>query len=174
MSEPGSERPEGDPWRYAIAGFQALRDFLIVLSRDYPATVDRLRRENHGPGGNRVAALRLLRDEYTVVVNNRVYELVRAYLSEGSRLEAREILGRLRHSDLEHFVPPAAWQLLEEDGDDYDYEWIAHLLNDLGLDQRERGRHRRERVLSSAQTSPCSPVNRNSACHGPSTWTISQ
>lgn len=76
----------------AFAEVAALRDFLTVLTRDYPATVERLRRESHSQDGKRVAALR------------------------------------------EHLVPPAAWQLLEADCDAYDYEWIARLLDELGLD----------------------------------------
>jgi hypothetical protein len=139
MSEPDSGHPGQDPWQRAIAALDVLWDEVSTLERDYPTTLERLRQELNSPGGHRETALsmlRLLKYEYTVPL---VKDLVNAYLSERTRLAARETLGMLGHRDLQHLVPAAAWQLLEElegdvYGDDYQYEWIAQLLNDLGLD----------------------------------------
>jgi hypothetical protein len=139
MSEPDSGHPGQDPWQRAIGAFDVLWQELCQVQRDYPTTLEWLRRLLNGGGHRRLTALYMLRvveDEYTVAL---VKEVTNAYLSEGSRLEARETLDRLPCGDLRHLVPAAAWQLLEELGDneygnDYEYTWIASLFDELRLD----------------------------------------
>jgi hypothetical protein len=138
MSVPGSER---NRWRRAVAAFDALWDAGLVLESDYPAILERLRGELYGD--DRMPALymlRLLSREYTAALVN---ELVDISLSEGAMMAARETLGRLPRTDLEHLVPPAVWQLLEEEDDSDAYQRLAQMLSHLGLTDalRELCRH---------------------------------
>lgn len=134
--ESASGRDERSPWQRAAFAFNALLQELQTLERDYSATVRRLQLELHGMRRmDAIYILRLLDDEYTAAL---VKDLVNAYLSEKSRLQARETLDRLPRRELAHLVPAAAWQLLEElegdeYGDDYQYELIAQLFDELGL-----------------------------------------
>lgn len=129
-----------DPWQRATAALHELWDARHLLDQDRPATVERVRQQ-FSPGGDRMLALYLLpflEDECTLAV---IDEVLRSYLSEGSRPQAFEVLARLGRRDLEEHLPRAVWRLLEEElhGDDrdnwlpLDYETFAQLFGDLGL-----------------------------------------
>jgi hypothetical protein len=128
--------PEQDLWQRTIAAFDALQATILVLESDYPTTLERLRQTLHS--SDRIAALyilRLIEDEYTVALIN---DLVDVSLSESAMLYARETLGRLPHTDLEHLVPAAVWQLLETEDDTDAYQRLAELLSHLGLNDALR------------------------------------
>jgi hypothetical protein len=128
MSEPDSER---DPWRRAVTGLDALWDARLALESDFPATLERLRRELHS--SDRLTALYILRimeHEYTVALMN---DLVEVSLSESAMFRVWETLGRLSHTDLERLVPAAVRQVLEEEDDVDAYQRLAGLLSHLGL-----------------------------------------
>lgn len=70
--------------------------------------------------------------EYTISLAN---DLCVAVLSHRDTLMARELLGRLPHSDAAHILPPIVWAHLDKINEDDAYRRFAELFDHLGLSE---------------------------------------